>query len=417
MAEASSTQGKPVVLIIGGLGTTSLFWRHQLNHVGNTDCSMIGYIGRHLAHHIHTNGLAAEIRLVDKVLPQLARLPPEFSESCSPSKFMQADASKPQFLDRIFTFASQRPPDYVFNCGGETRYSQEASVYDLRSTQLTKNLATHCASLSPAPVLVEFSTGMVYKPPGSSTISSGGCKEDAPLKPWLKVAKAKLEAEEVVAALARKGKLNYVTLRLAHVYGPYDVGFLSRGLCLARVYQSQGKPMKWLWGSGLRINTVHVQDVCSVAWAAALWARKNPPHASSSAEDLLTDRAFNVVDSGDTSQQTLADLFKPIFGIETGFQNTLISQFAKLNLDHVVDDVNDEILQPWADLLKEKGLGEGQGSPLSPFMEKELLKDSDLSLNGAKAATTLGWKLQKPELTGKEVEAILESYRSLGWWP
>lgn len=64
---------KPSVLIIGGLG----------------------YIGRFLAQHIHQNNLASEVRLVDKVLPQLAWLPPEFSDACSQSKFMQADASKP----------------------------------------------------------------------------------------------------------------------------------------------------------------------------------------------------------------------------------------------------------------------------------------------------------------------------------
>ena len=128
-------------------------------------------------------------------------------------------------------------------------------------------------------------------------------------------------------------------------------------------------------------------------------------------------KAFNIVDAGDTSQQTLAELFKPLFGIETGFQNTVISQFAKHNLDRVVDDVNEEILQPWADLLKEKGLGEGQGSPLTPFMEKEFLKDADLSLNGEKAMKTFGWQLQKPKLTRAELEAVLESYRSLGWWP
>jgi len=63
---------KPSVLIIGGLG----------------------YIGRFLALHIHQNDLASEVRIVDKVLPQLAWLAPEFEEACSGSKFMQADASK-----------------------------------------------------------------------------------------------------------------------------------------------------------------------------------------------------------------------------------------------------------------------------------------------------------------------------------
>jgi hypothetical protein len=55
----------------------------------------LGYIGRFLALHIHKNNLASELRLVDKVLPQLAGLAPEFSEACSQDRFMQADASKP----------------------------------------------------------------------------------------------------------------------------------------------------------------------------------------------------------------------------------------------------------------------------------------------------------------------------------
>jgi nucleoside-diphosphate-sugar epimerase len=63
---------KPAVLIIGGLG----------------------YIGRFLALHIEQNNLASEVRIVDKVLPQLAWLAPEFEEACSKEKFMQADASK-----------------------------------------------------------------------------------------------------------------------------------------------------------------------------------------------------------------------------------------------------------------------------------------------------------------------------------
>lgn len=63
---------KPSVLIIGGLG----------------------YIGRFLALHIHNNGLASEVRLVDKVLPQLAWLAPEFAPACHTGNFVQADASR-----------------------------------------------------------------------------------------------------------------------------------------------------------------------------------------------------------------------------------------------------------------------------------------------------------------------------------
>lgn len=67
---------KPSVLIVGGMG----------------------YIGRFLALHIQKNGLASEMRLVDKVLPQLASLAPEFTDAGIQSSFMQADASKPGML-------------------------------------------------------------------------------------------------------------------------------------------------------------------------------------------------------------------------------------------------------------------------------------------------------------------------------
>tara|TARA_R110002003_G_scaffold126_39_gene11777 strand:- start:8643 stop:8945 length:303 start_codon:yes stop_codon:yes gene_type:complete len=70
-----------------------------------------------------------------------------------------------------------------------------------------------------------------------------------------------------------------------------------------------------------------------------------------------------------------------VFNIETGFHGTLISAFAKLHLDHVVDEVNDETLDPWAELQQEAGIS--QSTPLTPFMEKELLRDADLSLDGS----------------------------------
>ena len=71
---------KPTVLIVGGLG----------------------YIGRFLARYIHENDLASEVRLVDKVLPQLAWLAPEFEKACSSDKFIQADASKERMSQQFF---------------------------------------------------------------------------------------------------------------------------------------------------------------------------------------------------------------------------------------------------------------------------------------------------------------------------
>lgn len=67
----------------------------------------LGYIGRFLALYIHKNDLASEVRVVDKVLPQLAWLAPEFDEACAGGKFLQADASRERKSPLL---RSQRPP-------------------------------------------------------------------------------------------------------------------------------------------------------------------------------------------------------------------------------------------------------------------------------------------------------------------
>ena len=204
-------------------------------------------------------------------------------------------------LSKIFTRANGQEFTYVFNCGGETRYSQDESVYKVRSLDMALILGRECARRKIS-AFIEFGTGMVYKSPSSSTISQGGCVESSALKPWLKMAKYKLQSEEGLAKLEKEMGLRYAVLRLAHVYGEYDVGFLARGLCLARVYQSKGDEMKWLWGKELRVNTVHVEDVCSAAWKAAEWCARVGAEDS---EVKSGGRVFNIVDKGDTCKLLL----------------------------------------------------------------------------------------------------------------
>lgn len=77
----------------------------------------VGYIGRYLALKIEEEKLASEVRLVDKVLPQLAWLAPEFSEACSADKFMQADGSRERkfgvclyiLIERFLTLSHPHP--------------------------------------------------------------------------------------------------------------------------------------------------------------------------------------------------------------------------------------------------------------------------------------------------------------------
>ncbi|PPJ57160.1 hypothetical protein CBER1_08450 [Cercospora berteroae] len=390
-AASIEPDSRPAVLIIGGLG----------------------YIGRYLAHYIHTNKLASTLRLVDKQLPQLAALAPEHQDACSDANFLQADASREQSQDRIFDLppgpdGAKRQFDYVFNCGGETRFSQEDEVYKLRSYQLSLTVGKEAAKRG-IKAFVECSTGTVYNPNKTPVKET-----DKTTKPHTKQAKWKLQAEE---ELAKIDGLKLVILRFPNVYGRYGGrGWLGTQLALARVYQSREKEtMKWLWNGDLRTNTLHVEDAARACWVAAEWRSKNDS-IPGTAGDSRGALVFNVVDQGQTKQATMAAIIKDIFGIETGFQNALVNTFARLNLEHVVDDVNDDTLDDWADLQEAAGITD-KGGPLSPFMEKEILRDADLSIDGSRFETVVGFRPQHERITKEEVESVIESYKTMGWWP
>lgn len=209
-------------------------------------------------------------------------------------------------------------------------------------------------------------------------------------------------------------RLNLVIIRLAHVYGPYASQWVATALCMARTYQAQNAEMKWLWTKDLRTNTVHIDDVVRAMWAIAEWEAAGKKGWDSKAMGGPLP-IFNVVDNGVTTQGKMAELIGQIFGIKTGFQGTLVSQFAKLNMDSVVEDVNDELLGPWAELLEKAEIT--RPGPLTPYMEKELLKDTDLSMDGSRLEKVVGFNYSKPKISKELLEEVIDSYKKMKWWP
>jgi hypothetical protein len=108
-------------------------------------------------------------------------------------------------------------------------------------------------------------------------------------------------------------------------------------------------------------------------------------------------------------------LIGKIFNIKTGFHGTIISQFAKLNLNSAVDEENDELLQPWGELLNDAKIT--RPGPINPYLEQELVKDCDLSLSGALFKETTGFTYEVPRVTEEGLREMVESYERLGWWP
>lgn len=216
-----------------------------------------------------------------------------------------------------------------------------------------------------------------------------------------------------LTCLSLSSRLNLVIVRLAHVYGPYAPQWVATALCMARVYQALESEMKWLWTKNLCTNTVHIHDVTRSLWDVAQWYSAGKAKWDSA--KMGPTPTFNVVDKGHTTQGTMADLIGDVFGIKTGFQGTIISNFAKIHLHDVVEDVNDELLGPWAGLLEDAGIT--KPGPLTPFMEEELLKDTDLSMDGSRLEELVGFKYEKPQINKELLQEVIESYKRMKWWP
>lgn len=304
-----------------------------------------------------------------------------------------------EHLPRIFDRANGKQFDYVINCGGETRHSQPDDVYEARSYGLSVILGTEVARRG-IPALVECSTAHVYKS-GSSPR-----KESDKLQPWNKLAKWKLKAAE---HLGKISGLRYCALRLPHVYGAYNPGYFAKAICLARVCLELEQDINFLYTKDLKVNTLHVKDAASALWRAAEW------RAGKSVDDPSLPEFFNVVDHNDTHQGDVTNALSEVFGINFSFIGSLVSQLAKMNLDDVVDEMNEVSLQTWAELI-EKAKIERPG-PIGTFLERDMLKDHDMSIDGSLFEATTGWKPTYPHFDADSIREMVESYKRMGWWP
>lgn len=104
-----------------------------------------------------------------------------------------------------------------------------------------------------------------------------------------------------------------------------------------------------------------------------------------------------------------------IFQIKTGFHGTLVSQFARLNLGSAVDEENDELLQPWGDLLNEYGIT--RPGPITPYLDGDTIKDCDFCLDGSRLREITKFQYTVPKVTEDSLREIIDSYRKMNWWP
>jgi len=358
---------KPRVLVLGGCG----------------------FIGRNMVKWLVDKDLCDKIRVCDKVLPALAGLSPAQKTAFEKVEFKQVNLAR-QANVAAKVFDDDAPWDYVINLAGETKYSQDDPVYQENIIDVSVTTATEAAKRK-VKRFIEVSTAQVY----DSTDKPK--KEDAKLKPWTGIAKAKLTAEETLRKIEG---LNLVIVRPAIVYGQGDITGIMPRLIIAAVYKSLNEKMEFLWDKDLRINSVHVNDVVSALW-----------HLTTKGD---LGAVYNLVDESDTNQGSICTLLETIFGIKTGFLGTMKTKMAtSISMKMVAETANDKHLKPWSDLCKKYNI---TTTPLTPYLDEELLYDKDLCIDG-KTITSTGFTYSHPKVTAELLRESLDYHVANGSFP
>jgi len=79
----------------------------------------------------------------------------------------------------------------------------------------------------------------------------------------------------------------------------------------------------------------------------------------------------------------------------------------------LTDMVNDKHLKPWSDLCKSKGIID---TPLTPYLDEELLYKCETHLNGELIETT-GFAYEFPNLTGELLREVINDFVTKGSFP
>jgi len=349
-----------------------------------------GFIGRNLVKYLVDNKLAELIRVADKNLPATSYLSPEHKAAFDSKnvQFVQADLTKD---DHIINKAFKTVQfDYVVNLCGETRFGLSEEEYKKKCLESAVKCAK-VATEAKVKKFVEISTGQIYDPEGKKAAD-----EDSKVAPWTILAKYRYEAE---GELKKISGLPLVILRPSYVYGVGDLTSITPRIVCAAVYQDKKEKMKFLWEKTLKLNTVHVNDVCGAIWFSCTKA--------------VAGSVYNVSDSGQADQGTINGYLAEIFGIEVGFYGSLISSVAKLKLDSVAEEANDNHVPGWTKICQNHKI---LNTPLSPYIDKELLKNNSLWVDGS-AITKAGFAYKYPAITKEALRVMIDAFIEQGIFP
>ncbi|BEI94782.1 uncharacterized protein CcaverHIS019_0703630 [Cutaneotrichosporon cavernicola] len=349
--------------------------------------------------------------------------------------------------------------DVVFDLTGEMNYDKPEVIHITNTYRVAVGLASYANDLDTVHrPLAYVRLQMPFYEMKSG--SSKGHGEGDKLKPdgvrgrWW---------HEALRGIAKLPNLNSGVVRCAAWYGPgrWDAEVIPR-LVVGHVYSYLDEEMKFLYNSDLRINTVHSTDVGRAMYLTALWLMQTPrdqvlkeagtelyfpfeKEKSSKSmstmfrgkkttvdaewrsiktvvpeEELPVVPMFNVVDDGDSTQESIAKAVADVWNVKYGFMSTtimtLVAQFAKNDFEEMVEDVNEKHVDAWANMLSASSPPIAS-TPISPFLDAHSFRKTPIHLDGSRAKRVLGFKPTKPRVDVNELRKISQGFQKDKIWP
>ncbi|XP_055529427.1 uncharacterized protein LOC129721178 isoform X2 [Wyeomyia smithii] len=280
--------------------------------------------------------------------------------------------------------------DYVINCAAETKPGQTDPVYQEGIVKLTLNCANEAVKYR-VKRFVELSTGSMCS---SEKIPQ---KEDCSIEPWSMVGKYKALTEQ---ELANVDGLKYTIFRLPICYGTGDRKGLTPRILIAGIYKYLNETMKLLWTGSMKMNVVHVEDVCGALWELMR-------------NEQTAGETINICDDSEATQEIISDLLADIFGIKADYWGIVMSSMTKVDMVGAIEEINDKHLGPWAELCQKDGVF---NTPLTPYMNQELLLHKHLNLDNAKMKS-YGYQLKHPTIRREYLEEIIKDFIAMNHFP
>eukprot|EP01083_Nonionella_stella_P170188 578658_1 len=350
-----------------------------------------GFIGRHLVQNLAARG-NINIVVADKLIPQTSYMTAEMValyKNSSNITGIHSDLSKAHHIKKVFD-PSKFDYDYIINLCGETRFGQSDQDYKLKCVETCKQCMIAAGNCKNLKMWIEVSTAQVYEP------AKKPLNEKANIAPFTKLAQYRYECEQLIS----KSGLPHVILRPSIVYGPGDKTGLTPRLVCAACYKNTGDKMMFLWTKGLAVNTVHVRDLCAAIWMCCSKAKSGS--------------TYNISDRGNTTQGSLNPILESIFNIKCGFQNAAMNKAAKSMMPSVAAYSNNKHVPMWSDVCRDYKI---TSSPLTPYMDCEILSKNYLCIDGQLIEKELRFKYKYPQIEDVYLLEIVDEYVKQEYYP